>query len=521
MTIQIERPVEPRPAAVRPSRSITVRGRVIPVIGPNPRDPRLHLALVIVSVITIGTALLDFRLSVPQIVITVGVCAVVETIYRFVSSGALMWPASGMQTATSTVLVLRVAGVEHGDWWSFQGLHWFVGVAVFGLLTKYVVRVRGSHVFNPSNVALVLAFLVAGAQRIEPLDYWWGPFGWRVALAYAVILVGGFVICGRLGLLPMALSFWATLAVGVGVQAALGHSITARWSFAPIEGWHLWRTIVLSPETMIFLFFMITDPKTTPRGRIARVAFGAAVGIVSTVLLAPWPTEFGSKVGLLSGLAVMSVGRLIFERRLPDAGSDRDRLRLTPVLAVAGCVGLLGFGGVASVAGAPNRGADQLEVDAAAMAAAGDVADRDVVAQPLPPLEVAPDVAALSSELATEAGAEALVRALLFNLDVEAQAVAGGDAGLLAAVDHGQRLIDVTALVEAGGGMVARYDLDTVAVSVVFPGGFQSGPNAGVAVTGTIIETDPDGDVSQRPLDTTFTMRRTTNGTWLTTGTLE
>lgn len=544
MSIQIdERPTEPGAAEAAPSapdsatlrtqRSITVRGRGIPVIGPNPRDPRLHLAVVIVSVIVIGTTLLDFRLSIPQIVITVLVCAVVEATYRLVTTGALMWPASGMQTATSTVLVLRVVGVEHGDWWTFEGLHWFVGVAVFGLLTKYLVRVRGGHVFNPSNVALVLAFLVVGAGRIEPLDYWWGPFGARTALAYGVILIGGFVICGRLGLLRMAMACWATLGFGVGILAVLGHSITTRWSFAPVEGWHLWRTIVLSPETMIFLFFMITDPKTTPRGRVGRLVFGVAVGVVSTLLLAPWPTEFGSKVGLLSGLAVMSVGRFVFDRLLPAAGSETDRIvaltsgrrRLAIAATVASTVA---FGGAVAVAGAPNRSVDRLAVDAASIAAARSLAAPSTSDADLPEIVIAPDVAALGPELATRAGAEELTRALLFNLAVEAEAIGTRDAALLTAVDHGQRLLDVTALIESRGDtepvVVSSYRFDTIDLSVVFPGGFQSGPNAGLAVTGTITETTygPDGAqqlVVDRPLATVFTLRRTSNGVWLTTGT--
>ena len=84
--------------------------------------------------------------------------------------------------------------------------------------------------------------------------------------------------------------------------AALGQSITTQWSLTPISGLHYWWILVTSPETLIFLFFMITDPRTTPTGRMRRIVFGAAVGVMSTVLLAPWPTEFGTKVGLLSGL---------------------------------------------------------------------------------------------------------------------------------------------------------------------------------------------------------------------------
>ncbi len=44
--------------------------------------------------------------------------------------------------------------------------------------------------------------------------------------------------------------------------------MTARWAFAPVCGFDFWRVIVTSPEVLIFLFFMITDPKTVPTGRV-------------------------------------------------------------------------------------------------------------------------------------------------------------------------------------------------------------------------------------------------------------
>ena len=42
--------------------------------------------------------------------------------------------------------------------------------------------------------------------------------------------------------------------------------MTANWAFAPVCGADFWRVIVTSPEVLIFLFFMITDPKTVPAG---------------------------------------------------------------------------------------------------------------------------------------------------------------------------------------------------------------------------------------------------------------
>ena len=68
--------------------------------------------------------------------------------------------------------------------------------------------------------------------------------------------------------------------------------MTARWHLGPITGWSFWWLLVTSPEILIFLFFMITDPMTIPKGRVARVVYAVCVGLLATLLIAPQTTEY-------------------------------------------------------------------------------------------------------------------------------------------------------------------------------------------------------------------------------------
>ena len=88
---------------------------------------------------------------------------------------------------------------------------------------------------------------------------------------------------------------------------------------APVCGVDYWRVVVTSPEVLIFLFFMITDPRTIPASGAARIVFGVLVAIVSTLLMAPQTDEFGAKVGLLAGLVVVCAARPLLDRWLPKA----------------------------------------------------------------------------------------------------------------------------------------------------------------------------------------------------------
>ena len=360
-----------------------------------------------------------------------------------------------------------------------------------------MIRFRSGHVFNPSNIALVAAFLVLGSARVEPLDFWWAPFDWPMVAAYAVIVAGGLFICSRLRLLGLGAALWISLAAGLGVLALADHSITTRWSFTPITGAHFWWIIMTSPEILIFLFFMITDPRTVPSGRVARIAYGTTIGIMSAVLIAPWETEFGAKVGLLSGLVIVCAVWPLFDRYFPAVGSPQDHPRRFLVRTLSGgqqrmapgavlprvatatlLIGLLAA--VIWVAGLPARSSD---AEAPVAADIGTIAEIDPAT--LPTVTIDPQVAGLSAGLATPDGAQQLAATLAWNLQVEAEALSTGDATLLPAITDGARLHDLEALIEAGTAdgqrLIPSYTFDSLDLMVVFPGGLQRGANAGLA----------------------------------------
>jgi hypothetical protein len=532
----------PEPPARPAARTVRLFGRTYPFVAPNIRDPRLHLAAVIISIHVLGQIALGFRVSVPQILVAILVCAVIEVGWTLHTTGALVWPASAMLTGSGVALILRLSDMQANDHWSWRGWYVFALVAGLSLLTKYVIRYKGSHVFNPSNVGLVAAFLLLGSARIEPLDFWWAPLdGWMVA-AYLIILVGGLLITARLHLLGMSAAFWLTLAAGIGVLAASGHCMTARWSFEPVCGTHFWWVIVFSPEILIFLFFMITDPKTTPAGRVARIAFGISVAMVCTLLIAPQTTEFGAKVALLSGLVVLCVARLFLEKLLPVAGSERDRLGaflaglgrrgqgyLAPGRALArGAIAgaalvLMGTAVIAS--GTPAR-------DAFVQTSASPSTDQDA-----PPLDVHVDPATLPTvgvdfEVTergdlSQADAQAVATTLAENLEIEAQALRRGERSLLGSVDDGDRLTElqdrVDRVIETGRAAVPHYTFDEIQVVLVHSKG-QSGLSLGLQSKGTVetVTYGVDGQERSReasPFAITFVLSRPTGDRWLTVDT--
>jgi hypothetical protein len=323
----------------------------------------------------------------------------------------------------------------------------------------------------------------------------------------------------RLGLLPMSAAFWVTFAAGLGVLSASGHCISARWSVEPVCGADFWWIVVTSPEILIFMFFMITDPMTSPRDRGPRVVFGASVGLTSALLVAPMQTEFGAKVAVLAGLVVVCALRpplavLADRRRQRDPGSWPDLAtgrRGRTVLAVGAAVVAVP---ALVLAGTPAREpvlpTTTVAVDAAALEARPDV---PVAEGAVPDVAVSEEVQSVVGAGASQ-DAETMGRHLVEDLLIEADALRTDDATLAATALAGPRLDGVRRQVaDDTAATPAEHAFAAMTLVVVRdPDDPQAVPQLGIHATGT--RTVEDG--SPTPFDQVFVMQEV-GEVWLLT----
>jgi VCBS repeat protein/ASPIC/UnbV protein/uncharacterized protein DUF6851 len=459
---------------------LTIRGTQYPVLLPKYRDPRLHLAAVIITLQVLGQTAFGFNLSIAQILVALGTCGVLEVGIAFFRQHVIMWPASALLTGNGVAFILRVPGTQHGDWWSLHGAWIFAATAAVSLLSKHLIRWRGRHIFNPSNFGLVLCFLVLGKGRAEPLDFWWGPMSLWLALAIALIVLGGLTILSRLRLLVIAGGFWLSFAAGIALLAASGHSMTARWHLGPITGWSFWWLLVTSPEILIFLFFMITDPMTIPKGRVARVVYAVCVGLLATLLIAPRTTEYATKVSVLAALALVCAARPLLERLLPAPGSADDRawpwargLMRHGWASTAGlALGVAAFAGLVVAAGIPARPDS---------ATAGSLPG----GEPLPQVSVvATDGVSARVDSVT---AEQIARDIVLDLRANAAALRLRDPQRASAGAGGAWLVDLRRQIGAAAGSsisVPTYRISHVGLTLSRGDG-QGPPRIVASITGT------------------------------------
>lgn len=483
--------------------TLRIRGVSYPVILPSWRDPRLHLASVFITLQVLGQLEFNFRLSIPQIFSSILTCALLEVGITLWQKRVILWPASAMLTGNGIAFILRVPGTHHGDWWSFHGVWIYIGVAAVSLLSKYLIRFRGRHIFNPSNLGLVLFFLVLGSTRTEPLEFWWGPTSPWLVLALAIIVGGALGILSRLHLLGIAALFWVTFAAGMAVLGVTGHAMTTNWHLGPVADGYFWRVLILSPEVFVFLSFMITDPKTVPEGKLARRVYAVSIGLLASLLIAPQTTEFGAKVALLGSLTIVCAARpilIILASRISESrrgwlaarlalGATRVRAARRAAIG-AGALGAAAVFAVALVlAGTPARSSAQANAPAGAA-----VASVTVSAKP----GVVPINLPTGRKVARDAAGD---------LDVAADALRRRDARRAAVGASGAWLTQLQSQIRAGSSgslVVPAYRVERAHVSLE-PGIGQEAPRVFALLEGTVQRSTYNrGSLARRGSPTAF-----------------
>jgi hypothetical protein len=144
----------------------------------------------------------------------------------------------------------------------------YVVCAAISIMSKYVLRVKGRHIWNPSNFGISVMLFLA-ADTVASLSIQWGNY----LLPMLVIWVLGSVIIARLH------RFHIT---GIYVASFLAFAFLRSW----ITGspWQSEVAPITGPMYQLFIFFMITDPKTTVRSRRGQCMVVFLVALLEMVL---------------------------------------------------------------------------------------------------------------------------------------------------------------------------------------------------------------------------------------------
>ncbi len=240
-------------------------------------DPRRYQIAVLSMLLVVGVAVLEFPIAwLVAVAIFAGALGV-QYVGATWCSRMPFDPASALISSLSLCLLLRT----QEPW---------IGLLAGGLAiaSKFAIQWRGKHVFNPTNFALLICITAFDQAWIAP-----GQWGSNAIAAVALAGVGLFVIT-RASRFDVTVAFLGAYAGGLLARAWwLGDPLA-------IVGHQL-----QSGALLIFAFFMISDPRSTPDSRMGRVVF-ALVAALGALYAQLWCFSPNALIYGLAGAALLT-----------------------------------------------------------------------------------------------------------------------------------------------------------------------------------------------------------------------
>ena len=213
------------------------------------QDPRYYQIAVLSTLVTYGILALDFGIRLENAVTIVATALLVQFAATRLAGLPRFDPLSPLITSLSLTLLLRT------DLVAIAALAALVAIA-----SKFLVRVRAKHVFNPANLAIVTLMVASDHAWVSS-----GQWGSATLGAFALACLG-FIVLTRARRAEATIGF-----LGCYASLLFGRAL---WLGDPLA---IPAHQLQNGALLVFAFFMISDPKTTPDSRTGRIVYSLLV----------------------------------------------------------------------------------------------------------------------------------------------------------------------------------------------------------------------------------------------------
>jgi enediyne biosynthesis protein E5 len=250
-----------------------------------PSDPRYYQIAVLTSLLIYGVGWLGFDVGVSQVAILLGSVLLTQFLYGKFFAASPFDPRSALISGLSLCLLLRT-----------NSPLLMIVTAVVTIASKFVLKWNHKHIFNPTNFGIIAMIALSGEVWVSPAQ--WGS---KLYFGFLMACLGGMVVhrALRSDVSYMFIFSYAALLFG-----------RAFWLGDP---WAIPLKQLQSGALLLFTFFMISDPKTTPDSRAGRILFAIIVAAGAAYV------QFGlyRTNGLLWSLVVCSALTPLIDYLLP------------------------------------------------------------------------------------------------------------------------------------------------------------------------------------------------------------
>jgi Na+-transporting NADH:ubiquinone oxidoreductase subunit NqrB len=246
------------PGGPKATHILSVGTREIPLVLVGWKDARWGQIIAHASFNTLGLTIVDFRVTVWQLLSVVTVACLTEILFMARKDKVLVFPASGLISGLGMGFLFR------SDTLFLHPLAGFMAIA-----SKYWILIDGKHIYNPTNFSIVLLLL------LFPDNAWITGGDWGTYFVYVLEVVNAAIfLIYRVRRFHVCVAWYGTLAALLMLQVAF-----TDLHFDTVE------SRLQNGVLVIFTFFMITDPKTSPDTYWGRIVYASAVGVVTFILM--------------------------------------------------------------------------------------------------------------------------------------------------------------------------------------------------------------------------------------------
>ena len=243
------------------------------------RDARNIQIIYLSTFLSYGMIQLEWEISFLKIILVVGSSALTQLLWLYIANKKPDAIKSGIITGLGLCLLLKSTSTLT-----------MVVAAVLAISSKFTLRIKNKHLFNPANFGIVVAVLLFDDAWISP-----GQWGSNAIFLFVLIVLGG-VILHHIGRLETSLVFLGSLFLMEYTRTVL------------YQGWEMdvLAHKFSSGTLLLFSFFMITDPMTIPNAKKSRIIW-ALILAGSTFFLTNWMQIYTAPMWILFAMTPLTV----------------------------------------------------------------------------------------------------------------------------------------------------------------------------------------------------------------------
>jgi Na+-translocating ferredoxin:NAD+ oxidoreductase RnfD subunit len=222
-------------------------------------DPRIPVIIILLTYLVLGFTVLGFNRTPYQAIVTTISTGLFEVILARLFRKKWIFPFSALITSCSLSLLLNYS---HNYWMLLVPVYFAIG-------SKYVFTFNNKHFYNPAQIAVTLSLIFSGDLITAAPAYQWNGIA---AMGVFIAMLGLFFLLPKINRHWLVISFLVTFTAQTYLRAMImKHHL-------PFET--LFLGTLTSPTFLLFTFFMITDPATSPPKKKEQIIIGIAIATV-------------------------------------------------------------------------------------------------------------------------------------------------------------------------------------------------------------------------------------------------